>query len=191
MKTSGKLQKPAAETLQALGAYEAACVMGVHFATPAKMLAKGFLRAHVLDQVYATGGTRRQMIFDGRECEQDYLDYEARMADPDDPVGRRPRAYLDLRPAVLRRLRAVGTPISFDDAIGASEAAKILSVHPSFISRLVNSGEIVGRVAWGQRRASEVGRQMILSRRSCLDNVAKARALQASGSKVGRPRKLS
>jgi hypothetical protein len=191
MKTSGKLQRPAAETRQAVGAFEASAIMGVHFATPAKMLAKGLLRAHVLDQVYATGGTRRQMIFDGRECEEDYLEYEARMADPNDPVGRRPRAYLNLRSAVLRRLRAVQAPISFDDAIGVAEAAKILSVHPSFISRLVSNGEIVGRFAWGQRRASDMARQMILSRRSCLDNVAKVRALQASGEKVGRPRKLS
>jgi hypothetical protein len=191
MKTSGKLHKPAAETRQAVGAFEASAIMGVHFATPAKMLTKGLLRAHVLDQVYATGGTRRQMIFDGRECEEDYLEYEARMADPSDPIGRRPRAYLDLRSAVLKHLRAVENPVSFPDAIGVAEAAKILSVHPSFISRLVSNGEIVGRVAWGQRRSSSVGRQFILSRQSCLDNVAKTRALQASGSKVGRPRKLS
>jgi hypothetical protein len=191
MKTTGKLRKESPETRQAVGAFEASAIMGVHFATPAKMLQKGLLTAHVLDQVYSAGGARRQMIFDGLECEKDYLDYEARMADPDDPVGRRPRAYIDLRPAVLRALRAVQTPISFADAIGVAEAAKILSVHPSFISRLVSSGEIVGRVAWGQRRASTVGRQFILSRRSCLENIAKARALQAAGGKIGRPRKLS
>jgi hypothetical protein len=191
MKTRGKLRREAPETRQAVGASEAAAIMGVHFATPAKMLGKGLLTAHVLDQVYSIGNARRQVIFDGLECEKDYLDYEARMADPDDPVGRRPRAYLDLRPAVLKHLRAVQTPISFADAIGVAEAAKILSVHPSFVSRLVSSGEIVGRVAWGQRRASDVGRQFILSRRSCLENVAKARALQAGGGKVGRPRKLS
>jgi len=190
MKTRGKLRKEAPETRQAVGPFEAAAIMGVHFATPAKMVAKGLLHAHVLDQVYAAGGTRRQMIFDGLECEKDYLDYEDRMADPDDPVGRRPRAYLDLRPAALRRLRAVQTPISFDDAIGVAEAAKILSVHPSFIARLVAKGEIIGRVAYG-RKGSSVGRQFILSRRSCLANVAKVRAVQAAGGKVGRPRKLS
>jgi hypothetical protein len=190
VKNSGKMSGPATETRQAVGPFEAAAIMGVHWATPAKMLAKGLLHAHVLDQVYATGGTRRQMIFDGLECEKDYLDYEERMADPDDPVGRRPRAYLSLRPAALRRLRAVETPISFDDAIGVAEASKILSVHPSFISRLVASGEIVGRVCRG-RQGSEMGRQFILSRRSCLANVAKARAMQAAGGKVGRPRNLS
>jgi hypothetical protein len=190
MKTTGKLRREAAETVQAVGPYEAAAIMGVHFATPAKMVGKGLLHAHVLDQVYSAGGTRRQMIFDGLECEKDYLDYEARMADPDDPVGRRPRAYLDLRPQALKRLRAVETPISFDDAVGVAEAAKILSVHPSFISRLVSCGEVVGRVAWG-RRGGALGRQFILSRRSCLDNVAKVRAMQAAGGKVGRPRKLS
>jgi hypothetical protein len=76
-------------------------------------------------------------------------------------------------------------------AIGVAEAAKILSVHPSFIGRMVAKGDIVGRMAWGQRRASTVGRQCILSRRSCLANVAKVRALQTAGGKVGRPRKLS
>lgn len=186
-----RLLRPERCTNQAVGAFEAAAILGVHFSTPAKMLNKGILRAHVLDQVYAAGGTRRQMIFDGRECEEDYLAYEARMADPNDPIGRRPRSYLDLRPQVLRRLRAVETPIAFDDAIGVAEAAKILSVHPSFISRLVKGGEIVGRVAWGQRRATTVGRQYILSRRSCLENVAQARAVQAAGGKVGRPRKFS
>jgi hypothetical protein len=190
MKTNGKLLRPAPETRQAVGPFEAAAIMGVHFATPAKMLGKGLLHAHVLDQVYGTVGARRQMIFDGQECEKDYLDYEDRKADPSDPVGRRPRAYLDLRPQALRRLRAVKAPISFDDAIGVAEAAKILSVHPSFISRLVANGEIVGRVAWG-RKGGPLGRQFLLSRRSCLDNVAKVRAMQSTGTKIGRPRRLS
>ncbi len=191
MKTRGKLRKEAPETRQAVGAFEAAAIMGVHFATPAKMLAKGLLTAHVLDQVYSVAGSRRQTIFNGQECERDYLDYEDRKADPSDPVGRRPRSHLNLRPAVLKALRAVETPISFDDAIGVAEGAKILSVHPSFIARLVASGEVVGRVAWGQRRSSTVGRQFILSRRSCLANVAKVRGMQAAGGKIGRPRKLS
>jgi len=182
-----KTNRPAPETRQAIGPYEAAAIMGVHFATPAKMLNKGLLHAHVLDQVYSAGGTRRQMIFDGLECEKDYLDYEERIADPDDPVGRRPRAYLGLRPAALRRLRAIETPISFDDAIGVSEAAKILSVHPSFISRLVAKDRIVGRICHGRKGS----RQYILSRQSCLDNVQNMRAIQAAGGKVGRPRKLS
>jgi hypothetical protein len=186
-----RLLKPEKCTNQAVGAYEASAILGVHFSTPAKMLNKGLLRAHVLDQVYAAGGTRRQMIFDGGECEQDFLAYEQRMADPNDPIGRRPRSYLDLRPQVLRRLRAVETPITFDDAIGVAEAAKILSVHPSFIGRLVSGGDIVGRMAWGQRRTSTFGRQFILSRRSCLENVAHARAIQAAGGKVGRPRNFS
>jgi hypothetical protein len=88
-------------------------------------------------------------------------------------------------------LRAVETPITFVDAIGVAEAAKILSVHPSFIGRLVSGGDIVGRMAWGQRRTSTFGRQFILSRRSCLENVAHARAIQAAGGKVGRPRNFS
>jgi len=191
MKTRGKLRKEAPETRQAVGPFEAAAIMGVHYATPAKMVGKGLLTAQVMDQVYSAAGSRRQMIFNGQECERDYLDYEDRKADPGDPVGRRPRSYLNLRPAVLKALRAVEAPISFDDAIGVAEASKILSVHPSFIARLVARGEIVGRVAWGQRRSSTVGRQFILSRRSCLANVAKVRAVQAAGGKVGRPRKLS
>jgi hypothetical protein len=85
------------------------------------MVAKGLLTAQVMDQVYSAAGARRQAIFDGQECERDYLDYEDRKADPSDPVGRRPRSYLDLRPAVLKALRAVQTPIPFGDAIGVAE----------------------------------------------------------------------
>lgn len=183
-KTRGKLRKPAAEACQALGAFEAAAVMGVHYATPAKMAQKGMVACRT---VPLSGGIKVAPIFDGRSCEEDYLDYEEKLADGGS--GKRPRSYLSLRPEALKRLRAVETPITFADAITTAEAAEILSVHNSFIARMIASGEIVGRRLWSPRGSSE--RIYIVSRASCVANAQKARKEQAAGKKTGRPRNFS
>lgn len=184
-KHRGKLRKPAAEACQALGAFEAAAVMGVHFSTPARMVAKGLIAGR---QVPSSGTLKSIGIFDGRSCEENFQDYEQVVAEQGG-TGRRPRAGLGLRPDALRHLRAVETPIAFDDAITTAEAAELLSVHQSFIARMIARGEIVGRRVWSQRASSE--RFLIVSRKSCVANVQKIRKLQASGAKVGRPRKFS
>ena len=183
-KTRGKLRKPAPEACQALGAFEAAAVMGVHFATPARMVEKGLIVARL---VPLAGGVKVTPIFDGRSCEEDYLDYEAQLAEGGS--GKRPRSYLDLRPQALKVLRAVETPIAFADAVTTSEAAEILSVHVSFIARMIARGDIVGRRLWSPRGAAE--RIYIVSRASCVANAQKVRREQAVGGKVGRPRKFS
>jgi len=133
------------------------------------------------------GGRKSAPIFDGRSCEQDYLDYEDKLAEGG--TGKRPRSYLHLRPEALKRLRAVETPIAFNDAITTAEAAEILSVHNSFIARMIASGEIVGRRLWSPRGAAE--RIYIVSRASCVSNAQKARKEQAAGKKAGRPRNFS
>ena len=130
-KTRGKLRKPAPEACQALGAFEAAAVLGVHYATPAKMAQKGLIVCRTVP--LSGAGIKLAPIFDGRSCEEDYLDYEDKLAEGGS--GKRPRGYLDLRPEALKRLRAVETPITFADAITTAEAAEILSVHTSFIAR--------------------------------------------------------
>jgi len=183
-KPRGKLRKPAPEAFQALGAFEAAAVMGVHFATPARMAEKGLVACRA---VPLSGGRKAAPIFDGRSCEQDYLDYEDKLAEGG--TGKRPRSYLHMRPEALKRLRAVETPIAFNDAITTAEAAEILSVHNSFITRMIASGEIVGRRLWSPRGQAE--RIYIVSRASCVVNVQRARKAQAAGTKSGRPRTFS
>ena len=184
-KTRGKLRKPAPEACQALGAFEAAAVLGVHYATPAKMAQKGLIVCRTVP--LSGAGIKLAPIFDGRSCEEDYLDYEDKLAEGGS--GKRPRGYLDLRPEALKRLRAVETPITFADAITTAEAAEILSVHTSFIARMIARGDIVGRRLWSPRGAAE--RIYIISRASCVSNAQQARREQAAGGKVGRPRKFS
>lgn len=184
-KTRGKLRKAAPEACQALGAFEAAAVMGVHFSTPLRMADKGLVACRCVPMT--GGGQKSAPIFDGRSCEENYLDYEEKLAEGGS--GKRPRSHCDMRPEALKRLRAVETPIAFDDAITTAEAAEILSVHSSFMARMISNGEIVGRRLWSPRGAEE--RIYIISRSSCVANAQKARREQASGKKVGRPRKFS
>lgn len=183
-KTRAKLRKPAPEACQALGAFEAAAIMGVHFSTPARMAQKGMVAARL---VPLAGGAKTTPIFDGRSCEENYLDYEEKLAEGGS--GKRPRSYLDLRPQALKVLRAVETPIAFADAITTAEASEILSVHNSFIARMIAGGDIVGRRLWSPRGAAE--RIYIVSRQSCVANAQQARKEQATGKKTGRPRNFS
>lgn len=183
-----KRGEPASQTLQAVGAAEAAAIMGVHFSTPARMVEKGMLSASICQQ-RAGGGERMVAIFDGRECEENYLDYLFKVAERGGLNDRRPRAHLDSRDEVLEHLAAVEVPIAFSDACGAAEAAEILHVHASFLTRLARKGSLSGRSPWSPRGRGET-RNWIFSRRSCLANVAAARKMTAAGTHVGRPRKF-
>lgn len=185
-KTRQKLRKVAPEACQALGAFEAAAVLGVHFSTTRRMVEKGLIAARLAPLAGETG--RTSGIYDGRSCEENYLDYEEKLAEGGS--GKRPRAYLDLRPEALKRLRAVETPIAFGDAVTSGEAAEILSVHVSFITRMIAAGDIIGRRLWSPRGTTGE-RIYIVSRQSCLDNVQAMRKIQAAGKKNGRPRKFS
>lgn len=170
---------------QAVGSYEAACLMGVHFSQPAKLHAKGRLSAHMIEgSNYVENPTKTAAIYDSRECERDYEEYVERYDSGEH--GRRPRAWLHLRPDAIAHLRTVKTPIDFDDAIGVVEATKILGVHPSFVARLIARGELVGRQPFSRRGRSP--RVYIISRRSCVENAKKKRAALAAGGVVGRPR---
>jgi hypothetical protein len=161
--------------------------MGVHFSRPAKLLNAGKLSAHVVaDSAWVASPTKSYAIFDGEECERDYQEYQERYDAGDH--GRRPRAWLHLRAAVLRHLKAVKTPIAFDDAIGLVEAAKILRVTASMIPRLAAGGKIVARQPWSSRGRTGP-RIWIVSRQSCQANIKADLALAAAGKKVGRPRK--
>ena len=182
---------PAPQSKQAVGNFEAAALMGVHFSTPARMVEKGLLTASRCEsRSPGAAGHRLAQIYDGRECEENLLDYEYKVAELGGNNDRRPRAWLHLRPKALAALAKVKVPIAFTDACGPAEAAKILSVSPSFLTRLVRAGKIIGRPTWSLRPQLSTSRGWIFSRSSCLRNVAEVKAATASGARRGRPRKM-
>lgn len=191
MKKPGKSAGRSSWTQQAVGSYEAAAIMGVHYATPARMVAKGMISATMLDSAYSDDPSRVYAIYDGLECEENYKEYEENLSARGGKTERRPRSWLHLRPEVLERLRKAEHPIAFDDAIGGAEASKILGVHVTFLSRLVAQGKIVGRQPWNPRSTRTAAAMWIFSRKSCLANARETRKLEADGAKRGRPRKIS
>lgn len=191
-KTAKKRRFPQPEACQAVGTQEAAALMGVHFSTPRRMVDKGMIGCSLCRSRTAGAlGERLLAIFDGAECERNYLEYEENLDASGGKTTRRPRQYLSSRPAVLRHLAKVKDRIAFADAIAAADASEILGVHPSFLVRMVKAGEIVGRPTWGRRTPGSGARNWIFSRASCQDNVRRIRAEQSAGTKTGRPRKLS
>jgi hypothetical protein len=174
---------------QALGSYEAAALMGLHYGQPSKLLQKGVLTARTVTQsAYSDEPTRYISIYDGAECEANYQDYEEKTAARGGKTERRPRSWLHLRPEAVRRLKAVKHPIAFDDAITLHEASQILGVHISLLPRLIASGKITGRRPWNPRGLRTGERNWIVSRRSCLEHAKRTRAAEADGTKRGRPR---
>ena len=63
-KTRQKLRKPAPEACQALGAFEAAAVLGVHFSTVRRMVEKGMIAARLVP--LSGDGQKAAGIYDGR-----------------------------------------------------------------------------------------------------------------------------
>lgn len=172
---------------QAVGAYEAAAIMGVHFTTPRKMVVKGLLTSHESGSVHSADPGRVTAIYDGREAQRDYEDYEAKVAARGGRSDRRPRGWLHLRPAVERQLRAVKTPIAFDDAITLSDAAELMGVNWTLVARMLREGKLVGRVAWTGRGGDN--KLWIVSRKSVRDNIRAVLAAEAAGTKPGLKRK--
>lgn len=174
---------------QALGSYEAASLMGYHYGQPQKLVAMGRLTARtVTESAWSDEPTRFVSIYDGSECEANYQEYEAGIVARGGKTEKRPRKWLHLRSEAIRRLKAVKTPIAFDDAITLVEASKILGVHISLVPRMIAARKIVGRVPWNPRGQRSQARNWIVSRRSCLANVKATKAAEAAGKKPGRPR---
>lgn len=172
---------------QAVGNHEAAGIMGVHHSIPQRMHDRGWITGRETK----TAGNRRYTIYDGADCEANYREYEEKVDARGGKNDRRPRAWLQNRPTTLRFLAMVKTPIAFDDAIGVSEAAEILGVHPTFVSRLIKSGRVVGRLTMGRQSRASGARVWLVSRRSCIANAKSVRAAEADGTKIGRRRKKS
>jgi hypothetical protein len=167
----------------ALGSFEAAAVMGVHFTRPRRMFDDGLIDGRALDPVVKASENRVRLVYSLKSCEENYAEYERRLGVKGREGVMRPRAWLHERPEALRRLKALKTPILYDDAIGVGEASKIMSVHWTLVVRLINQGKIVGRTAWNKRNAGQ--KFWIISRSSC---EAERKRAAKHPEKSGRPR---
>lgn len=172
---------------QAIGSYEAACVMGVHWTTPKRMADKGLLTMRTLQSPIVSDPERVFTVYSLAECEKDWEDYSEQLKHGGS--GKRPRAGIDLRPPMVKALAIVEPKIAFGDAVSTGEAAEIMGVHWTFPPRMAQQGKIVGRVVVNAR--NKRSRCWIFSRASCEANVSTARRLQAAGKKKGRKRNLA
>ena len=173
----------------AVGSFEAAALMGVHFTRPKRLAATGAITSRVIPSPVESGSGRVFTLFSSVECDHDWEEYEKRRDAAGGKTDRRPRAYEDLRPKVLKYLAKIEKPILFSDAIGVSEVADILGIHWSFPPRVARAGRIIGRLLWSQRSdTARAPRLWIFSRESCLKEAARVKKVEVAGHKVGRPR---
>ena len=173
----------------AVRAFAAAALMGVHFTRPKRLAASGAIMSRVIPSPVDSESGRVFILFSAAECDSDWDAYEAKRDAAGGKTDRRPRAYEDLRPKVLKFLAKIEKPILFSDAIGVAEVADILGIHWSFPPRVARAGRIVGRLLWSQRSdTARAPRLWIFSRESCLKEAARVLKVEAAGQKVGRPR---
>ena len=164
---------------EALGAWEAAALMGVHWSRPARMAESGIISSRIVGST----ADREFAVYSREGCEENYRDYLAKRV-----VSRRPRTALENRPAMVRLLADKDRPrIEFGDAISVYEAAKILGVYWTLVPRLVKSEKIVGRILNSGREKSS--RLWVISRKSCERHGAEVSRQEQAGTKAGRPRK--
>jgi hypothetical protein len=166
---------------EAVGTYEAAGLLAMHFSKPKRLAEQGVLSSR------AVGGQagREFLVYSSRECDENYRDYERNRRDSGG-VGR-PRTAETARTEALRRLGAKDrVRISFGDAIGVEGAAKILGVYWTLVPRLAAEGKISGRILWSERASRS--RLWIFSRESCEKRAAEVKRQEEAGTKRGRPR---
>jgi hypothetical protein len=174
--------RPAGETRQAVGGFEAAAILGLHFTVPYRLAKTGKLTAHTHD----VGDKGRQItFFDGAECEENWCGYSEKMA-LEGGTGKRPRTNDKHRKAVLKHLAAVEHKIQLSDAISVAEAAEIMGTHVTWANRLVKEGKLIGRRLWSPRSSKQP--QWIVSKKSALANLADAKAAFSTGKMQGRVR---
>jgi hypothetical protein len=172
---------------QAIGSWEAACLMGVHWTTPARMVEKGLLTTRTLASPVVSDPARVFTVYSLAECEKDWSDYSDKLKEGGS--GKRPRASIDLRPPMVKALAEIENQIAFGDAVSTGEAAEIMGVHWTFPPRMAQQGKIAARILVNAR--NNRSRCWIFSRASCEANVSTARRLQAAGKKKGRNRNLA
>jgi hypothetical protein len=166
---------------EAVGAYEAAGIMGVHFSRPRRLAEKGDLSSRVV----GGGKSASFAVYSLRECEENWRDYEELVRSGE--LFGRPRAWESNRPAALRALGAKGRPqILFEDAIGVDQAAEILRVFPTRVPRMIEEGKLIARRLWSDR-ASE-SKLWIVSKKSAEALAKSMDAAEREGTKRGRRR---
>ena len=172
---------------QAIGSWEAACLLGVHWTTPARMVGKGLLTSRTLASPVVSDPERVFTVYSLAECEADWEEYAEQLKHGGS--GKRPRANVDLRPPMATALAALEHQIAFGDAVSTGEAAEIMSVHWTFPPRMAQQGKIAARILVNAR--TNRSRCWIFSRAACEANVSLARRLQSAGTKKGRHRNLA
>ena len=166
---------------EAVGAFEAAALMGVHWTRPKRLAEAGILSCRVI----GGRGGKEIAIYSMRECEENWRDYEGLVRSGD--FEGRPRSGESLRPAVLRAFGAKGRPqISYDDAAHIHEAAEILRVFRTRVPRLIAEGRLVARKLWSTRAGS--AKAWIVSRKSAERLSKEIDAAEEAGKKRGRRR---
>jgi hypothetical protein len=173
----------------AIGSYEAACVLGVHFTQPKRMADKGLLTARALKSPTDRDTGRVFAVYSLAECQRDYEDYEERLKSGEHT--RRARTAVDERGAMIKKLAGEKQKIEFGDAIGAAEAGRILGVHFSFPVRMAQAGKIKGRCLHNSRPDTGGSALWIFSRASCEAEAAATKRIQEAGKKPGRPRRFA
>jgi len=165
---------------EAIGAYEAAGLLGVHFTRPRKLAEDGVISSR---EIAGTAG-RSFAVYSARECDENFREYERGRSSG---KAGRPRVAVASRAETLRQLAAKSKPaIEFGDAIGVEEAARVLGVFWTLVPRMVGDGKIVGRILWSQRASRS--RLWIFSRTSVEAWASEVRRQEESGTKKGRPR---
>ena len=161
----------------ALGAYEAACLMGVHWTRAPKMAANGEIATRELSW---SSDDHRLRVYSMLSANANWHAYEDLLASGGH--RRRPRANAHLRAPMLGELGKIEQHIEFADAVSANEASEILGCYHSALARMVEGGRLVGRILISHREGPS--RTWIFSRRSCEENVAQ----YLKSSSAGRPR---
>lgn len=167
---------------EALGAWEAAALMGVHFSKPQSMAAKGVLTHKI---IHSCNG-RQVAVYSRRAAEDNWAEYVAARKSGERGRGR-PRKFTASRPQVLRLLAASTRPrITVNDAISVYEAAEIMGVWHTRVPRMVREGVLTGRVAHNQRTPQ--AKFFIISAKSARENAKRMADEERAGVKLGRPR---
>lgn len=168
----------------ALGSWEAAALLGVHFTRPARMRATGKLIGRTL------AGVRDEpqseiAIYSSADCERDYAEYRDRVDESGGKHYRRPRAWLHLREPVLRRLAREEHLVDYADACSVAEAMHELRlVSTAQVCRMLREGKLIGRRPYSERNDQSKS-LWIISRRSVEEWKKNIIAREKAGLKPG------
>jgi hypothetical protein len=88
--------RPSPATFQAVGAHEAASLLGIHWTVVYRLGERGKLTV----QYHEGEAGRKVTFFDGRECEQNWCDYCEAISG--NGTGKRPRSHTEDRETVIR-----------------------------------------------------------------------------------------